>query len=533
MHILLKLKFRFGVRIYKSISYRVRPPVRSILFFALRLRNKAAYTLFVKKPRVTISGSCRQDAIYSNFNVTPIRNGLTYPHYSKEIIQAIKYCKDPNFQIPSWAFRNSQIGIKLDLQKSLHRHFERTNIFIVEIASLIEYTHNGVFLHHELYDNPILNSEEGWPSKDQVSVREQTTEELHRDLNEIVELLEGKKVIFACPFSTRSTGKRAQIISTILDFCEGKKIPVFLPTDMLEFYGESEIFVQEQVLSHFTELGHRIAGYRYRELIESEFSNQISILQPLIQTLTPPKKGSAEFPPGFGDYLNGSIKVFATAKKIRRLPKVDFSSTLFSNHLRCRYRESVFTKVDEIYHEDSDVQFFKSHRVFTNKVEEGPVSEEAKDFIFRNCLSQKPSLTLKIQKAKESLQLGQAPYIVLHIRVSDDFDESLDAGTLARIEDLVEELSAQEEKEMILISNSTLIRQHFARNGIKSPFENVRHSSDVNANSNSIEQTLVEFFLLSSASRIYQISTYGWGSSFSLLASRLYDVPLERIGIAR
>ncbi len=42
---------------------------------------------------ITIFGSCRQSSLYSKYNVTNIQEDLTYPHYTKEILQAIRFCK--------------------------------------------------------------------------------------------------------------------------------------------------------------------------------------------------------------------------------------------------------------------------------------------------------------------------------------------------------------------------------------------------------------------------------------------------------
>ena len=43
--------------------------------------------------KVTSFGSCRQYSLGNHFDLTHIQEELTYPHYSKEIIQAIEYCK--------------------------------------------------------------------------------------------------------------------------------------------------------------------------------------------------------------------------------------------------------------------------------------------------------------------------------------------------------------------------------------------------------------------------------------------------------
>ena len=42
--------------------------------------------------KITIFGSCRQ-VIEQEFVISKIQEELTYPHYSKEIIQAIEFCK--------------------------------------------------------------------------------------------------------------------------------------------------------------------------------------------------------------------------------------------------------------------------------------------------------------------------------------------------------------------------------------------------------------------------------------------------------
>ena len=43
--------------------------------------------------KITIFGSCRQQALGKYYSTTSIQESLTYPHYTKEIIQAIEYCK--------------------------------------------------------------------------------------------------------------------------------------------------------------------------------------------------------------------------------------------------------------------------------------------------------------------------------------------------------------------------------------------------------------------------------------------------------
>ena len=46
----------------------------------------------MKHPIITILGSCRQDSLYKKYKITSIKNNLSYPHYTKEVLQVIKYC---------------------------------------------------------------------------------------------------------------------------------------------------------------------------------------------------------------------------------------------------------------------------------------------------------------------------------------------------------------------------------------------------------------------------------------------------------
>ena len=46
--------------------------------------------------KITIFGSCRQHSLYSipGIEVTGIQENISYPHYTKEILEVIKFCKE-------------------------------------------------------------------------------------------------------------------------------------------------------------------------------------------------------------------------------------------------------------------------------------------------------------------------------------------------------------------------------------------------------------------------------------------------------
>ena len=43
--------------------------------------------------KITILGSCIQHSLKNKYNITDIQEKLSYPHYTKEILEVIKYCK--------------------------------------------------------------------------------------------------------------------------------------------------------------------------------------------------------------------------------------------------------------------------------------------------------------------------------------------------------------------------------------------------------------------------------------------------------
>ena len=109
---------------------------------------------------ITIFGSCRQTPIKDYLQVSNILDELNYPHYTKEILQQIRYLKYKN--IPNnqtkYCFRTSllnrcQTEISNDGYNKLKNEFDRSSFFLVEIASRISYKYNNVYLHHIAEDS--------------------------------------------------------------------------------------------------------------------------------------------------------------------------------------------------------------------------------------------------------------------------------------------------------------------------------------------------------------------------------------------
>jgi hypothetical protein len=126
---------------------------------------------------ITVFGSCRQDSLYKNFNVTNIKNNLTYPHYSKEIVQAIEFCKNISSippELTQYLFRSGILEKRLKYSCDFKNTFDTTDLFVVEIASRIAYDYKGFYAHHIL-------SEEKYGFNDCANIiqRDLTDEEIY------------------------------------------------------------------------------------------------------------------------------------------------------------------------------------------------------------------------------------------------------------------------------------------------------------------------------------------------------------------
>lgn len=88
------------------------------------------------KSKITILGSCRQDSLYKNYDITSVKNELSYPHYTKEIIQVIKYCLYDNLKSDETMIFRTPILTNNPYKKNIFMHeIQKSDIIIIEIAS--------------------------------------------------------------------------------------------------------------------------------------------------------------------------------------------------------------------------------------------------------------------------------------------------------------------------------------------------------------------------------------------------------------
>jgi len=214
---------------------------------------------------ITSLGSCRQHSLYTHFQVTHIQEALTYPHYTKEIIQAIEFCKGistiPESMTTS-VFRSGILGQQTLHYKEFESSFNASDMIVMEIASRIAYTYKGYYVHHILTE-----PEYGCIDISNIEVRELTDEEIEADIWRIKELLSDKKIVISSHVYTRTHGKRYDLVVLLRSLCLKYNIPFFDPMQHLVGIDLDTVFVKEEGLCHYTPIGHQIIGEKYRQFI--------------------------------------------------------------------------------------------------------------------------------------------------------------------------------------------------------------------------------------------------------------------------
>lgn len=213
---------------------------------------------------VTILGSCRQTPIKKYYPDTDIQEEITYPHYTKEVLQTIQYLKYRNFteEQTKNGFRSGLLskctkGIDDSMYFRLKEQFDNTTFFLIEIASRKVYYWKGKYMYlHEIAIDPKYE----FPEPENIIVTESTDQEIEQDLIQIKSELYPKKMLVISHFSTYNHGKRYELTKTLEKICKKLEIPFLNQSVLVEKYGMETINQRESKYAHFTEYGNKCMG---------------------------------------------------------------------------------------------------------------------------------------------------------------------------------------------------------------------------------------------------------------------------------
>jgi hypothetical protein len=238
---------------------------------------------------------------------------------------------------------------------------------------------------------------------------------------------------------------------------------------------------------------------------------------------------------GWGDFIRGCIYMFQYCKNNNIELKIDFSKHYISKFFICNSNISIddcknakYIFADNEYDNIADYPF-----VFTNRHPPEAIDEPCKRFIKTNCFTPVEPFYEKVASVKKSFGLVNAGYYVLHVRLADN-----EIVSLERIKQIDTQINAMfkehcfltNQKILLISSNEDFLNKYENQNLIKTGLSRGHLGLDTTG-SQQTEDTMIEFILLTTCKEIIQFSVYCWGSGFSDIVSKIYDINIKQYSL--
>jgi len=497
--------------------------------------------------KVTTFGSCRQHSIKNNFELTSIQETLTYPHFTKEIIQAIEFCKGISKITPDETkicFRSGILNKTILNVEDYSEDFNNTDFFVIEIASRNTYKYQEKYVHHIL-----THSGHNFNDIENIIKKEQSDSEIEEDLIRIRELLYPKPFLVVCNICTFKEGTRYKLNLLLKDLTNKLDIPFLDPSSKLSEYDPHSIYdMKMEFLHHFTDMGHYLIGLEYAKIIDYYYKKYLDEKDKLYTQIYYVDKERIRLHSshGFGDFIKGSMFLFEHSKKNGYVYKIDFSHHHLSKFLYCKSYKNIEETQNTAYafwnggssgtgHGDQD-NYLKYKNVFTNMGSEKNITDEIKTFIIENVLIPRIEFKNQLNILKNTLNIKNYNYNIVHVRTGDKYIVSKEEDNIYihnQLQLIITTLITNNvniDNTVFITDNkslTTLIKQL----GLKTGSEEKGHIGNI-VSIKEVYDTMLEFFLMTTAKHIYQFSVYDWGSGFSTIVNLLFDIPITTYKIS-
>jgi hypothetical protein len=151
------------------------------------------------------------------------------------------------------------------------------------------------------------------------------------------------------------------------------------------------------------------------------------------------------------------------------------------------------------------------------------ISQETKVFM-KKLLTPNSTMSLIIDAYRQQLPLG---YRIMHVRLGDSsMENDLDDIQIKRS---MKTVYKHLDQHSLLVSDSKILKKKVETMGLFNVLDlKIGHLGYCKDRS-TVQDTLVEFFLISGATKIKTYTVYPWISSFVYWISKLYDIPLTSV----
>ena len=185
---------------------------------------------------------------------------------------------------------------------------------------------------------------------------------------------------------------------------------------------------------------------------------------------------------------------------------------------------------------DNFIQFLSDQQVFNQKLyvytisyPTSKIKQKHKEYIKQRL---KPcfKVALLVDDLLSNLELVKKQFTIIHIRYGDDFlinnKEEIKKSHLEMIQNILNQLDLSQ--KYLLISDNTIIKNIilFKYPFIKTHFNEITHTGKgLHIETNKLQNTMIDFYLFSHATKIIAFSVYKHGTGFSKWSAETYNVP--------
>jgi len=252
------------------------------------------------------------------------------------------------------------------------------------------------------------------------------------------------------------------------------------------------------------------------------------------------KNGNQEF--GFGDFLRGSFCLMQFCNKNGLEFDMDLSNHPMSTYIInqpntiCNYNEILTVNKFSLYPTINDYNiYYSSHNdvyyTFNNWFPTFDIEQPEINFI-KNKITPNEIMQYQIMTEMTNLNLTSKQFSVIHIRTGDNYllnKELLNKQYVNQVFKILHPLIKNTNHKYLILSDNNQLKTLFKN--FKNCIFNIKpitHLKGCNTlDDDSIKNTLLDFYLMSHSNKIYSITVYVHGSSFSKYCSIIYNIPFE------
>lgn len=242
-------------------------------------------------------------------------------------------------------------------------------------------------------------------------------------------------------------------------------------------------------------------------------------------------------PPGFADFIRGTLVLYQKAKKYGYTLEIDYSHPILAflkNKTDKKYDGFVYEVILPISFSQQDVilnNFFSSGKDFqllTHILPQNfyntPLDQDTKNFL-KWFLTPTDDITQQVELLKEKIG---GDYIIVHVRTGDSY---MMHNSVIERNDLYEKAIGAITKSKyptVLLSDDKVLREKIANNVSVFQTDTIpSHSGGYSDTRVHMRDVMIDFSIISGAKYIYCVTTIG--SGFSYMPSIIYDIPFENI----